>query len=95
MQEDCHEDVLGHGVLTLTDRRVAFDKTTSRVMDLSKQMGRTVLDIPLSDVAHTWREGLLIKKACISVRGGQTYKFGVFDVGGWVDSVQDAMDQQS
>ena len=57
----------------------------------------TLLDIPLSDVTHTWREGLLMKKACISARtsnGEQTYKFGVFNVGGWVDDIQDAIDDQ-
>ncbi len=96
-QEDCHEDNLGQGVLTLTTKRIAFDKTRSRIMDFSKHMGETILDIPLSDVTHTWREGLLMKKACISARtsdGEQTYKFGVFNVGGWVDEIQDAIDDQ-
>ena len=38
-----------------------------------------------------------MKKACISTRtsnGEETYKFGVFNVGGWVDSIQDAIDDQ-
>lgn len=96
-QEDCHEDSLGQGVLTLTNKRIAFDKTRSRIMDLSKHMGETILDIPLNDISHTWREGLLMKKACISARTNdcdKTYKFGVFNVGGWVDSIQDAIDDQ-
>ncbi|WP_428326429.1 hypothetical protein [Nitrosopumilus sp.] len=96
-QEDCHEDTLGQGVLTLTSKRIAFDKTRSGIMDFSKHMGETILDIPLSDITHTWREGLLMKKACISAKtsdGEQTYKFGVFNVGGWVDSIQDALDDQ-
>ena len=38
-QEDCHEDNLGQGVLTLTSKRIAFDKTRSRIMDFSKHMG--------------------------------------------------------
>ena len=45
-QEDCHEDSLGAGILTLTSRRVAFDKTRARIMDFSKRMGETVLDAP-------------------------------------------------
>lgn len=96
-QEDCHEDTLGQGVLTLTTKRIAFDKTRSRIMDFSKHMGETLLDIPLSDVIRTWREGLLMKKACIRVRtsdGEKIYKFGVFNVGGWVDDIQDAIDDQ-
>ena len=35
-QEDCNEDSLGSGILTLTTRRLAFDKTRSRMMDFSK-----------------------------------------------------------
>jgi len=65
------------------------------MMDFSKHMGDTLLDIALSDVTRTWREGLIMKKACISAKtsdGEQTYKFGVFNVGGWVDGIQDAMD---
>ena len=32
-QEDCNEDTLGVGILTLTNKRVAFDKKHTRVMD--------------------------------------------------------------
>ncbi|KAF6245591.1 hypothetical protein [Nitrosopumilus sp. b2] len=95
-QEDCNEDNLGPGILTLTTKRIAFDKTKSRVMDFSKSMGETLLDIPLSDIVRTWREGLIMKKACISVRtssGEKVYKFGVFNVGGWVDGIQDAINE--
>jgi hypothetical protein len=49
-QEDCNEDNLGPGILTLTNKRLAFDKTKSRIMDFTKRMGETVLDIPLEDV---------------------------------------------
>ena len=38
---------------TLTTKRIAFDKTRSRIMDFSKHMGDTILDIPLNDVTHT------------------------------------------
>ena len=64
-------------------------------MDFSKNVGDTILDVPLSDVTKTWKEGLLMKKACFSANtseGEQTYKFGVFNSGGWVSSIQDAMD---
>ena len=95
-QEDCNEDNLGPGILTLTNKRIAFDKTRSRMMDFSKHVGDTILDIPLSHVTHTWREGLLMKKACFSAKtpdGEQTFKFGVFNVGNWVDTIQDMMDE--
>jgi len=79
-QEDCGEDALGVGILVLTDRRTAFDKTQSRMLNPSKRFGDTVPDIPLRDVARVWNEGLFIKKACASARAGgegRTYKFGV------------------
>ncbi|MFB5638429.1 MAG: hypothetical protein ACE5RF_08460, partial [Nitrosarchaeum sp.] len=54
-QEDCNEDKLGAGILTLTNRRLAFDKTQSRMMDFSKRFGDTVMDIPLNDVIKSWK----------------------------------------
>ena len=60
-QEDCSEDNLGSGILTLTNKRLAFDKTRARLMDFSKHMGDTILDISLNDVIKTCKEGLLIK----------------------------------
>ena len=48
-QEDCSEDNLGSGVLTLTNRRIAFDKTRARMMDFSKHFGETLVDIQLKE----------------------------------------------
>ena len=93
-QEDCNEDSLGSGILTLTNKRLAFDKTKSRIMDFSKHMGETILDIPLQDITKIWKEGLLMKKVCFSAKtqeGEQTYKFGVFNTGSWVDKIEDAI----
>ena len=92
-QEDCSEDSLGAGILTLTNKRLAFDKTRARMMDFTKRVGDTVLDVPLSDVTKVWKEGLIMKKVCFSARtkdGEQAYKFGVFNTGGWVDAIEDA-----
>ena len=91
-QEDCHEDSLGAGILTLTNRRVAFDKTRARIMDFSKHMGETVMEAPLGKITRVWREGLLMKKTCIEV-DGKTYKFGVLSPGSWTDDIQDAIDE--
>jgi len=90
-QEDCNEDNLGPGILTLTNKRLAFDKTKSRIMDFTKRMGETVLDVPLEKVIKTWKEGLFIKKVCFTAEtndGEQTYKFGVFNTKGWVKSIE-------
>jgi hypothetical protein len=48
MQEDCSEDSIGSGILTLTNMRVAFDKTKGRIADFTKKIGETVIDIPLN-----------------------------------------------
>ena len=93
-QEDCHEDSLGAGILTLTNQRIAFDKTRARIMDFTKHVGDTVMEASLSDVTRVWKEGLFMKKLCISVGGEspKTYKFGVLNPGGWKKSVQGALD---
>ncbi len=93
-QEDCSEDNLGSGILTLTNKRLAFDKTRARLMDFSKHMGDTILDVSLNDVTKTWKEGLLIKKVCFTAKIGgdeQTYKFGVFNTKSWFKSIDKAI----
>ena len=85
-QEDCNEDSIGVGILTLTNKRIAFDKKESRVMDFSATMGDTVLDVPLQNVTKVWKEGLLMKKVCFTAKindDEKTYKFGVFSNGSW------------
>ena len=93
-QEDCNEDVLGSGILTLTNKRLAFDKTRARMMDFSRHMGDTILDIALDNVTKTWKEGLLMKKVCFIVKtdeGEKTYKFGVFNTKSWLKSIDEAV----
>jgi len=94
-QEDCNEDGLGAGVLTLTNKRLAFDKTKGRIMDFSKRFEETVIDVPLNDIKKVWKEGLLMKKVCFTAKtkdGDKTYKFGVFGTGGWLNDIQDAIE---
>ncbi|WP_428325351.1 hypothetical protein [Nitrosopumilus sp.] len=93
-QEDCSEDSLGSGILTLTNQRLAFDKTRARMMDFSKHMGDTILDVTLGNVTKTWKEGLLMKKVCFIVNtddGEKTYKFGVFNTKSWLKSIDEAV----
>ena len=61
-QEDCSEDKLGPGILTLTNKRIAFDKTQARIMDFTKRMGETVLDVPLENVIKFGKKVYLSKK---------------------------------
>ena len=93
-QEDCSEDKLGIGILTLTNKRLAFDKTKARMMDFSKHMGDTILDVSLNDVTKTWKEGLLMKKVCFTAKtdeGEQTFKFGVFNTKNWLKTIDKAV----
>ena len=93
-QEDCSEDNLGIGILTLTNKRIAFDKTKARIMDFSKQMGETIVDIPLNDITKTWKEGLLMKKICLTAKtddGDKTFKFGVFNTKSWLKSIESSI----
>ena len=95
-QEDCSEDNLGAGILTLTNKRVAFDKTNSRIMDFSKRFGDTVLDISLDKIIKTWKEGLLMKKVCFTAKtndGEQTFKFGVFNTKSWVKVIEQTISE--
>lgn len=95
-QEDCNEDSLGAGILTLTNKRVVFEKTRGRIADFTKRFEETLLDAPLSDITKVWKEGILIKKACITVKtadGEKTYKFGVFNTGSWKKDIEKAKSQ--
>jgi hypothetical protein len=94
-QEDCNEDDLGPGILTLTDKRLVFEKTRGRIADFTKRFGETLLDVPLSDVTKVWKEGLFIKKACFTAKtaeGEKTYKFGVFNTGSWEKDIKKAIE---
>jgi hypothetical protein len=95
-QEDCGEDKLGAGILTLTNKRLAFDKTNARIMDFSKHFGDTVLDISLDKVTKTWKEGLFMKKVCFTAKideGEQTFKFGVFNTKSWVKIIEQTISE--
>ena len=95
-QEDCNEDSLGSGILTLTNKRVAFDKTRGRIMDFAKKFGETVIDVPLNDVLKVWKEGIFMKKVCIRVKINEEekdYKFGVLGTGSWLETLQDTLEE--
>ena len=94
-QEDCSEDNYGAGILTLTNKRLAFDKTRARMMDFSKHFGDTVIDVSLGEVTKAWKEGILMKKVCFTVKtdkGEDTYKFGVFNTKDWLKNIESALE---
>ena len=87
LQEDCAEDKLRNGILTLTNRRLIFEKTEGRMVLLSKKTGEAVLDIPLDKISSVKAEGVLIKKVTIIV-DHTVYKFGVFNNSKWVKAIE-------
>ena len=94
-QEDCSEDTFGSGILTVTNKRIAFDKTRGRIMDFSKKFGDTVIDVSFNDVVKVWKEGLFMKKVCFRGKtkdGERDFKFGVFNNGSWLETFQDALE---
>jgi len=96
VQEDCSEDSIGSGVLTLTNVRIAFDKTKGRIADFSKKFDDTVIDVPLSQITDVGKEGWLVKKVWIKVKtleGEKTYKFGVYNTNKWFKTLQETISQ--
>ena len=94
IQEDCSEDSIGSGILTLTNTRIAFDKTKGRIADFSKRFGDTVIDVPLNQIVEVGKEGWLVKKVWIKVKTAEeekTYKFGVYSTKKWLKSMQEAI----
>jgi len=68
-QEDCNEDTMGIGILTLTNKRVAFDKKHARVMDFSGSIGAKILDVPLENITKVcskkWNENSFEFVSCL------------------------------
>ena len=94
IQEDCSEDSIGSGILTLTNVRIAFDKTKGRIADFSKNIGDTVIDVPLNQIVEVGKEGWLVKKVWIRVKtsdGERTYKFGVYNTTKWLRTLQETV----
>ena len=50
--EDCSEDTLKSGILTLTNRKLAFEKTKGRIATLSKELLGEKIEFELKDIAQ-------------------------------------------
>jgi len=65
-------------------------------MDFSKKFGETVLNAPLENVSKVWKEGLFMKKVCITVKEKEDqkdYKFGVLSNGSWLDTLEKTLEE--
>ena len=97
MQEDCSEDKIGSGYLTLTNQRLIFEKGEARMLTFSKKITEVALDIPLNKIVSARTEGWLAKKVVVEISepiGTKVYKFGVLGTGKWRDAVNAAMQGQ-
>ena len=82
LQEDCAEDHLKNGILTLTTHRILFEETEGRMTTFWKEPGELLLNIDLSNISLVESRGFIIAKVTISV-GEQVYRFGVYNPGRW------------
>jgi hypothetical protein len=88
LQEDCSEDKLKNGILTLTYKKIYFEKTKGRIVTLSKKLLDEKLEIEFDDISSIKSEGIIIKKLVLALKNNNTYKFGVLSPGKWVKEIQ-------
>ena len=93
LQEDCSEDRLKNGLLTLTNQRVFFEKTEGTLATLSKRTGELILEIPLNQIKESKAEGFLLKKVVIITVNNDIYKFGVLNNSKWAKEIQKSIAQ--
>ena len=90
LQEDCSEDKLKNGLLTLTNQRIFFEKTEGTLATLSKKTGKLLLDISINEIKESKTEGFLLKKVVITTVHGDVYKFGVLNNSKWAKEIEKA-----
>jgi hypothetical protein len=92
LQEDCSEDNLKSGILTLTNKKIAFEKTKGRMVTLSKKLLSEKLEIEFDQISNIKSEGIIIKKLILILKNNTIYKFGVLSPGKWVKEIQKQID---
>ena len=86
--EDCSEDTLKSGILTLTNKKLTFEKTKGRIATLSKELLGEKIEIEFKDIFQARSEGKIIKKLVIDLgKSDQIYKFGVLNPRHWVKEI--------
>ncbi len=88
LQEDCYEDHLKNGLLTLTNQRLLFEKTEGTLATLSKRTSELLLNIPLVEIKASKGEGFLLKKVVVITIQNDIYKFGVFNNSKWAKEIE-------
>ena len=88
LQEDCSEDKLKNGILTLTYKKIYFEKTKGRIVTLSKKLLDEKLEMEFDEISSIKSEGIIIKKLVLALKNNNTYKFGVLSPGKWVKEIQ-------
>ena len=88
LQEDCSEDHLKNGLLTLTNQRLLFEKTEGTLATLSKRTGELLLNIPLVEIKASQGEGFILKKVVVITIQDKIYKFGVFNNSKWAKEIE-------
>jgi hypothetical protein len=88
LQEDCSEDHLKNGLLTLTNQRLLFEKTEGTLATLSKRTGELLLNIPLVEIKASIGEGFILKKVVVITIEDKIYKFGVFNNSKWAKEIE-------
>lgn len=88
LQEDCYEDHLKNGLLTLTNQRLLFEKTEGTLATLSKRTGELLLNITLVEIKASKGEGFLLKKVVVITIQNDIYKFGVFNNSKWAKEIE-------
>jgi hypothetical protein len=94
LQEDCAEDRLKNGILTLTSQRLLFSKTEGKVATFWKEEGELILDIDLDKISMVESHGFVIAKVTINV-AEHVYKFGVLNPGKWAKLIKKQIDNLS
>ncbi len=87
LQEDCAEDHLKNGILTLTTQRLLFEQTEGKVTTFWKEAGELILDIDLDRITKVESHGFIIAKVTIGL-GDKVYKFGVLNPGKWNKAIK-------
>ena len=87
LQEDCSEEKLKSGILTLTNQRIVFQNTKGNLATLSKKLDSLMLDIELNSIKSVRTEGLVITKLVISA-DNKIFKFSVFNTKKWAQEIR-------
>lgn len=93
LQEDCSEDNLKNGILTLTNKQLIFEKTKGRIVTLSKKLLADRLEIKFHEISTFRSEGIIIKKLVLVLKNDTIYKFGVLNPKNWIKQIQIQVDK--